>query len=111
MSNDLYDFVASENDKYSWYIKVKNGKWAGSVFKYDVVTLGTPNTDGTLPFSFEYTMFANPHNADTSKDSEFTVFASKILIEVIQEHGEEMLTGSDRKKKYLDKGENDKTKN
>ena len=55
---DKYVFITTRSEDKQC-VGIKEGPFAGVVYKYGKVSLGEENSNGTLPFRFEYDILDN----------------------------------------------------
>ena len=92
----LVDPKKGYGDSYSWYFRIKSGKYKGTVYRYDTIKLGEV-VDGMLQFSFGCTVVRDPHKVNTTPGSEFMAIAGNIFADFIPDHFDEMISGATRK--------------
>ena len=66
-------------------IGIKEGKFAGVVYKYGKVGFGEENLDGTKPLRFEYNIVDNNGIPREQFGDEFFKLIGDILVEVMEE--------------------------
>ena len=64
-------------------IGIKEGPFAGVVYKYGKVSLGEENSNGTLPFRFEYDILDSNLIPRESFNDEFFKLVGDILVDII----------------------------
>ena len=84
-------FVSQENEDFA-SIMIKDGKFKDVIYNYGNVS--TPeednlNEDGTLPFSFEYTIIDNVGIPRENFEEDFFTLIGDILVDIIDEQSEE----------------------
>ena len=83
-SNVGYQYIYREDDKHSC-IGIKGGEFEGVVYKYGKVTLSEKeNSDGTLPFRFEYDIVDNNGIKRENFSDEFFNLIGDILVDIIE---------------------------
>ena len=78
-----YKYVFKEGDN-STCIGIKGGPYEGVIYKYGMVTLPEKeNSDGTLPFKFEYDIVDNNGIKRENFDDDFFNLIGDILVDII----------------------------
>ena len=88
---DRYMFVSQENEDFA-SIMIKDGKFKDVIYNYGKVSIPEEdnlNEDGTLPFSFEYTIIDNVGIPRENFGEDFFTFIGDILVDIIDEQSEE----------------------
>ena len=88
---DRYMFVSQENEDFA-SIMIKDGKFKDVIYNYGKVSIPEEdnlNDDGTLPFSFGYTIIDNVGISREEFDQEFFTLIGDILVDIIDEQSEE----------------------
>ena len=88
---DRYTFVSQEDEDFS-SIMIKNGKFKDVIYNYGKVSIPEEdnlNDDGTLPFSFEYTIIDNVGIPRENFGEDFFTLIGDILVDIIDEQSEE----------------------
>ena len=82
---EKYQFVTQSDQKWT-AIAIEEGKYKGVIYKYGKVTVGDKeNSEGTLPFRFEYDIL-DPYGLE-QKDfgEEFFTLIGDILVDIIDD--------------------------
>ena len=90
-------FVSQENEDFA-SIMIKDGKFKDVIYNYGKVSIPEEdnlNEDGTLSFSFEYTIIDNVGIPREEFDEEFFTFIGDILVDIIDEQSEEDTIAND----------------
>ena len=66
-------------------IGIKEGKFAGVIYKYGKVSFGEDNPDGTKPLQFQYEIVDNNGIQREQFGEEFFKLIGDILVEVMEE--------------------------
>ena len=88
---DRYMFVSREDEDFS-SIMIKDGKFKDVIYNYGKVSIPEEdnlNEDGTLPFSFEYTIIDNVGIPRENFEEDFFTLIGDILVDIIHEQSEE----------------------
>jgi len=88
---DRYMFVSQENEDFA-SIMIKDGKFKDVIYNYGKVSIPEEdnlNDDGTLPFSFEYTIIDNVGIPRENFGEDFFTLIGDILVDIIDEQSEE----------------------
>ena len=88
---DGYMFVSQENEDFA-SIMIKDGKFKDVIYNYGKVSIPEEdnlNEDGTLPFSFEYTIIDNVGIPRENFGEDFFILIGDILVDIIDEQSEE----------------------
>ena len=94
MSDSLknnYMFVSKKDAKFA-SVMIKDGKFKDVIYNYGKVSIPEEdnlNADGTLPFSFEYTIIDNVGIPRDNFGEDFFTLIGDILVEIIDEQLEE----------------------
>ena len=86
-----YIFVSQENEDFA-SIMIKDGKFKDVIYNYGKVSIPEEdnlNEDGTLPFSFEYTIIDNVGIPRENFGEDFFTLIGDILVDIIDEQSEE----------------------
>ena len=79
---DKYVFVTTRSEDMQC-VGIKEGPFAGVVYKYGKVSLGEENSNGTLPFRFEYDILDSNLIPRESFNDEFLKLIGDILVDII----------------------------
>ena len=79
---DKYVFITTRNEDMQC-VGIKEGPFAGVVYKYGKVSLGEENSNGTLPFRFEYDILDSNLIPRESFNDEFFKLIGDILVDII----------------------------
>ena len=88
---DRYMFVSREDEDFA-SIMIKDGEFKDVIYNYGKVSIPEEdnlNDDGTLPFSFEYTIIDNVGIPRENFGEDFFTFIGDILVDIIDEQSEE----------------------
>jgi len=88
---DRYTFVSQENEDFA-SVMIKDGKFKDVIYNYGKVSIPQEdnlNDDGTLPFSFEYTIIDNVGIPRENFGEDFFTLIGDILVDIIDEQSEE----------------------
>ena len=88
---DRYMLVSQENEDFA-SIMIKDGKFKDVIYNYGKVSIPEEdnlNDDGTLPFSFEYTIIDNVGIPRENFGEDFFILIGDILVDIIDEQSEE----------------------
>ena len=88
---DNYTFVSQEDEDFA-SIMIKDGKFKDVIYNYGKVSIPEEdnlNDDGTLPFSFEYTIIDNVGIPRENFGEDFFTLIGDILVDIIDEQSEE----------------------
>ena len=88
---DNYTFVSQEDEDFA-SIMIKDGKFKDVIYNYGKVSIPEEdnlNEDGTLPFSFEYTIIDNVGIPRENFEEDFFTLIGDILVDIIDEQSEE----------------------
>ena len=94
---DRYMFVSQENEDFA-SIMIKDGKFKDVIYNYGKVSIPEEdnlNEDGTLPFSFEYTIIDNVGIPRENFGEDFFILIGDILVDIIHEQSEEDTIAND----------------
>ena len=83
-------FVSQENEDFA-SIMIKDGKFKDVIYNYGKVSIPEEdnlNDDGTLPFSFEYTIIDNVGIPRENFGEDFFTLIGDILVDIINEQSE-----------------------
>ena len=83
-----YTFVNRQGDDFT-SIGINGGKYEGVVYRYGKVSFGEENSDGTLPFHFEYNIIDNVGILREDFGEEFFTLIGDILVDIIDDQIEE----------------------
>ena len=89
---DRYAFVDKPGDVKWTAIRIQGGKFDGVIYHYAKVYMPDDikeNSDGTLPFQFEYNIIDNIGISREDFDEEFFTLIGDILVDIIDEQIEE----------------------
>ena len=87
---DRYMFVSREDEDFA-SIMIKDGKFKDVIYNYGKVSIPKEdnlNEDGTLPFSFEYTIIDNVGIPRENFGEDFFTLIGDILVDIINEQSE-----------------------
>ena len=87
---DRYMFVSQEDEDFA-SIMIKDGKFKDVIYNYGKVSIPEEdnlNEDGTLPFSFEYTIIDNVGIPRENFGEDFFTLIGDILVDIINEQSE-----------------------
>ena len=79
---DKYVFITTRNADMKC-VGIKECPFAGVFYKYGKVSLGEENSNGTLPFRFEYDILDNNLIPRESFNDEFFELIGDILVDII----------------------------
>ena len=88
---DSYMFVSRKDEDFA-SIMIKDGKYKDVIYNYGKVSIPEEdnlNDDGTLPFSFEYTIIDNVGIPRENFGEDFFTLIGDILVDIIDEQSEE----------------------
>ena len=88
---DSYMFVSRKDEDFA-SIMIKDGKFKDVIYNYGKVSIPEEdnlNDDGTLPFSFEYTIIDNVGIPRENFGEDFFTLIGDILVDIIDEQSEE----------------------
>ena len=88
---DSYTFVSQENEDFA-SVMIKDGKFKDVIYNYGKVSIPEEdnlNEDGTLPFSFEYTIIDNVGIPRENFEEDFFTLIGDILVDIISDQSEE----------------------
>ena len=94
---DNYIFVSQENEDFA-SIMIKDGKFKDVIYNYGKVSIPKEdnlNEDGTLPFSFEYTIIDNVGIPRDNFGEDFFTLIGDILVDIIHEQSKEDTIAND----------------
>ena len=83
---DKYVFITTRNEDMQC-VGIKEGPFAGVVYKYGKVSLGEENSNGTLPFRFEYDIVDNIGFPREYFKDDFFELIGDILVDIITNEG------------------------
>ena len=81
---DKFVYVTTKEQDQT-LIGIKEGKFAGVIYKYGKVSFGEDNPDGTKPLQFEYDIVDNNGIQREQFGEEFFKLIGDILVEVMEE--------------------------
>ena len=81
---DKFVYVTTKEQDQT-LIGIKEGKFAGVVYKYGKVSFGEDNPDGTKPLQFQYEIVDNNGIQREQFGEEFFKLIGDILVEVMEE--------------------------
>ena len=81
---DKFAYVTTKEQDQT-LIGIKEGKFAGVIYKYGKVSFGEDNPDGTKPLRFEYNIVDNNGIPREQFGDEFFKLIGDILVEVMEE--------------------------
>ena len=84
-------FVSGDDEDFA-SIMIKDGKFKDVIYNYGKVSIPEEdnlNEDGTLPFSFEYTIIDNVGIPRETFGEDFFTLIGDILVDIIDEQSEE----------------------
>ena len=81
---DKFAYVTTKEQDQT-LIGIKEGKFAGVIYKYGKVSFGEDNPDGTKPLQFQYEIVDNNGIQREQFDEEFFKLIGDILVEVMEE--------------------------
>ena len=87
---DRYTFVSRKDEDFA-SIMIKDGKFKDVIYNYGKVSIPKEdnlNEDGTLPFSFEYTIIDNVGIPRENFGEDFFTLIGDILVDIINEQSE-----------------------
>ena len=88
---DRYMFVSREDEDFA-SIMIKDGKYKDVIYNFGKVSIpevDNLNEDGTLSFSFEYTIIDNVGTPRENFEEDFFTLIGDILVDIIDEQSEE----------------------
>jgi len=94
---DRYTFVSRKDEDFA-SIMIKDGKFKDVIYNYGKVSIPEEdnlNEDGTLPFSFEYTIIDNVGIPRENFEEDFFTLIGDILVDIIDEQSEEDTIAND----------------
>jgi hypothetical protein len=86
-----YEFIFPEENKTETHIKLKNGKYTGTVFKYGKVKLLEHNDGPHLHFAFDVIQSTIMEPKKLQKDKQFTQYLFEMLLELMADSDEEII--------------------
>ena len=81
---DKFAYVTTKEQDQT-LIGIKEGKFAGVIYKYGKVSFGEDNPDGTKPLQFQYDIVDNNGIPREQFGDEFFKLIGDILVEVMEE--------------------------
>ena len=81
---DKFAYVTTKEQDQT-LIGIKEGKFAGVIYKYGKVSFGEDNPDGTKPLQFQYDIVDNNGIPREQFDDEFFNLIGDILVEIMDE--------------------------
>ena len=81
---DKFAYVTTKEQDQT-LIGIKEGKFAGVIYKYGKVSFGEDNPDGTKPLQFQYEIVDNNGIQREQFGEEFFKLIGDILVEVMEE--------------------------
>ena len=81
---DKFAYVTTKEQDQT-LIGIKEGKFAGVIYKYGKVSFGEDNPNGTKPLQFQYEIVDNSGIQREQFDEEFFKLIGDILVEVMEE--------------------------
>ena len=81
---DKFSYVTTKEQDQT-LIGIKEGKFAGVIYKYGKVSFGEDNPDGTKPLQFQYEIVDNNGIQREQFGEEFFKLIGDILVEVMEE--------------------------
>ena len=81
---DKFAYVTTKEQDQT-LIGIKEGKFAGVIYKYGKVSFGEDNPDGTKPLQFQYDIVDNNGIPREQFNDEFFKLIGDILVEVMEE--------------------------
>ena len=81
---DKFAYVTTKEQDQT-LIGIKEGKFAGVIYKYGKVSFGEDNPDGTKPLQFQYEIVDNNGIPREQFNDEFFNLIGDILVEVMDE--------------------------
>ena len=81
---DKFAYVTTKEQDQT-LIGIKEGKFAGVIYKYGKVSFGEDNPNGTKPLQFQYEIVDNNGIQREQFDEEFFKLIGDILVEVMEE--------------------------
>ena len=81
---DKFVYVTTKEQDQT-LIGIKEGKFAGVIYKYGKVSFGEDNPDGTKPLQFQYEIVDNNGIQREQFGEEFFKLIGDILVEVMEE--------------------------
>ena len=94
---DRYMFVSRKDEDFA-SIMIKDGKFKDVIYNYGKVSIPEEdnlNEDGTLPFSFQYTIIDNVGIPRENFGEDFFTLIGDILVDIIDEQSEEDTIAND----------------
>ena len=92
---EQYVFVTTETQEQTC-IGIKEGKFAGVVYKYGDVGLGEETPDGGMPLKFKFDILQSNGIPREEFDGEFFKLAGDILVNIIdKQHEIDMMENND----------------
>lgn len=91
MTSDHYAFVENAHTTDEWHIKIKQGEYAGIIFKYGKIEIKEPEfgqEDAILKFDFKVVKLPEGFDMteeDLNGDEDFMNFLGKILVHIIED--------------------------
>ena len=87
---DQYVFITTKDEDMQC-IGIKEGKYAGVVYKYGKVSLGEETNEGQMPFKFEFDILdSNLIPREEFNGDEFPKLIGDILVDVIDRQNNEL---------------------
>ena len=90
-TKNMYMFVSQEQEDWA-SIMIKDGKFKDVIYNYGKVSIpevDNLNEDGTLSFSFEYTIIDNIGTPRENFEEDFFTLIGDILVDIIDDQSEE----------------------
>ena len=81
---DKFAYVTTKEQDQT-LIGIKEGKFAGVIYKYGKVSFGEDNPDGTKPLQFQYEIVDNNGIQREQFGDDFFTLIGDILVEVMEE--------------------------
>ena len=82
---ERYAYVSKNDDKWA-SICIKGGKFDGVIYNYGKVSVSEKeNSDGTLPFKFDYSIIDNIGISREDFGEEFFTLIGDILVDIIDD--------------------------
>ena len=90
MIKDKYVFVSKDGDNWA-NICIREGKFRNVIYNYGKVSVNSEeeNSDGTLPFRFEYSIIDNASIEREEFGEEFFTLIGDILVDIIDDQFKE----------------------
>ena len=86
ITNDSYTFVENATSEEEWHVKVKEGEYAGVIYKYGKIQVHEIDDEASLKFQFKVVDLPEHLNEDElNSDTEFMTLLGDILTHIIED--------------------------